>query len=272
MTETRALANQKREFQARRFGKFGRAVLMTIASLMSVLPLCLLAADQLYHPETFVIQELQIKGKFRYLDVADVDAVLRKQELGNFFSVKLDQLRLKVEELEWVQSANVRRKWPNSLRISVVEHQPAMRWGDDKWVSTSGVIIKLPSTVTARKVVALEGDDAQSEQILLQAVRWLNAFKNDGIELRKVTLSSSQAWTLVLYCADLNSEFDLLLGSDDIAERLARFKVLFKEQLKRSEYRLKRVDARYPDGLAVKHGQKKNLLDVGFQFSLYLSL
>lgn len=257
MTEQRALANQEREFQVRRLGKLGRALLMSVASVLSLFTIALLAADQLFHPEAFVIQELKIKGKFRYLEPVDVDAVLRTQELGNFFSVELDKLKAKVEEMEWVESADVRRQWPNSLSISIVEHQPAMRWGDDKWVSTSGSIIALPNNIGGVNVVVLTGDESQSKHILLQTTRWKKEFAIDGLELRKTKLSSSQAWTLRLYYADLESEFDLLLGSENISERLARFKVLFNEQLKFSDYTLARVDARYPDGLAVKHGKQK---------------
>lgn len=257
MTGSRALANQEREYQVRRLGKLGRALLMTVASVLSVLTLALLAADQLFHPDAFVIKELKIKGKFRYLQPAEVGSVLREQDLGNFFSVELDLLKVKVEDLEWVQSADVRRQWPNSLIVSIVEHQPAMRWGDDKWVSTSGSIIALPADIADAKVITLNGDEAQSKRILLQAARWQKDFADEGLELRKTKLSNSQAWTLRLYYPELDSEFDLLLGSNDVAARLARFKVLFNEQLKFSDRTLKRVDARYPDGLAVKHGATK---------------
>ena len=257
MTQSRALANQEREFQVRRLGKLGRALLMTVASVLSFLTLALLAADQLFHPDAFVIKELKIKGKFRYLQPAEVDLVLREQDLGNFFSVELDRLKAKVEDIEWVQSADVRRQWPNSLTVSIVEHQPAMRWGDDKWVSTSGSIIALPTNIADADVITLNGDEAQSKRILLQAARWQKDFAREGLKLRKTKLSSSQAWTLRLYYPELDSEFDLLLGSNDVEARLVRFKVLFNEQLKFSARTLKRVDARYPDGLAVEHGAAK---------------
>lgn len=256
MSETRALANQEREYQVRRLGKLGRALLLSIASLMSLLTLVLLVADQLFHPEAFVIKEMKIKGKFRYLQPADVDAVLRSQDLGNFFSVELNQLKTKVEEMEWVQSADIRRQWPNTLNISIVEHQPAMRWGKDKWVSTSGSIITLPADIEADGVVVLKGDETRSKQILVQAARWKKELAEQGLKLREAQWSNSQAWTLKLYSPELDSEFSLLLGSQSVVARLERFKVLFNVQLKSSGHRLKRVDARYPDGLAVQHGEK----------------
>lgn len=272
MTEQRAFANQEREYQVRRLGKLGRAVLMTFASVLSLLTVALLMADQLFHPQAFVIQELKIKGKFRYLEPLDVDSVLRAQELGNFFSVELDVLKAKVEALEWVQSADIRRQWPNSLNVSIVEHQPAMRWGDDKWISTSGSIITLPSNIDGANVITLSGDESQSKRILLQASRWKKEFAREGIELRKTKFSNSQAWTLRLFYPELENEFELLLGSEDVKERLARFKVLFNEQLRFSDKTLERVDARYPDGLAVKHGNAKKKTPVVSDASAALAM
>jgi hypothetical protein len=67
-----------------------------------------------------------------------------------------------------------------------------------------------------------------------------------------VSLSDSEAWTIKLYYLGYDAEFDLLLGHEEVAKRLARVELLFKRQFKFSERPLKRVEARYPDGLAVE--------------------
>ncbi len=257
MTQKRAFAHQEKEFQARRLSKLGRGLTIMLATALSFLTIALLAVDQLYRPDTFVIAELKIKGKFRYLAASAVEEVVRAQDLGNFFSVELDEIKAKVEELAWVQSADVRREWPNSLSISVSEHQPAMRWGNKKWVSTAGVVVELPSKLDAPNAIVLRGSETQSKRILVQAASWKKNLAGQGIELREVSLSDSEAWTLSLRFDALDSDFKLLLGRENVTERLARFKTLFNTQLQFSEYRLERVDARYPDGLAVEHGQTK---------------
>jgi len=44
----------------------------------------------------------------------------------------------------------------------------------------------------------------------------------------------------------------LLLGREKASQRLARFEMLFDQQFRESNKQLVRVDARYPDGLAIK--------------------
>jgi len=63
-------------------------------------------------------------------------------------------------------------------------------------------------------------------------------------------LSDSHAWQLRL--SYLDSDFDVLLGRIDVEDRLSRFLFLFDNQFKGSNQKLNRVDARYPNGLAVK--------------------
>ena len=257
MSKKRAFANQEKEFQARRLGKLGRALTISLATLLSFAAIVLLAADQLYRPDTFVIAELKIKGKFKYLHASDIEAVVREQNLGNFFSVELDEIKAQVENLAWVKSADVRREWPNALSISIDEHRPAMRWGEKKWVSTSGVVVELPNDLDAPNVIVLHGSEVHSKRLLLQAASWKKDLSNYGLSLKDVRLSGSDAWTLGLRADVLDSDFKLLLGHENVDQRLARFKTLFSTQLQFSEYPLERVDARYPDGLAVKHGATK---------------
>ena len=252
MSGQRAFANQEREFQARRLGKLGRGLLLMIASLLSLAALGLLGADQLYRPDTFKIDQLKIIGQFRYIDPVDIENAVLGKAKGNFFSLDLDGIKTIAEGIAWVESVDVRREWPSTLVLSVSEHKPAMRWKDGKWVSTAGAIIELPKSITAKHVVELNGADSQAKRILMQATQWRKELIKHGLEVRAVDLSESEAWTITLFYQGHDAEFDLHLGHEQVAQRLQRFEFLFNKQFKFSERPLRRVDARYPDGLAVE--------------------
>ncbi len=255
MAKQRAFANQEREYQARRFGKFGRSAVMTLATLMSFVALGLLVADHLYRPDTFKIEQLKITGQFRYLKPSDVEAVVVDSASGNFFSLDLDQIKAKAQSLARVESVDVRREWPETLVLAVQEHRPAMRWGKGKWVTTAGQVIELPESIDAKNVITLNGRESQAKRILMKATHWKAKLQAHGLELRGVSLSDSDAWTLELFDQAQNAQFDLLLGHQDVSERLARFQMLFDKKFRFAERPLKRVDARYPDGLAVAHAK-----------------
>ena len=71
------------------------------------------------------------------------------------------------------------------------------------------------------------------------------------MQLIGLSLSESQAYVLELRYPDSLNSFQLLLGREQIEQRLERFIMLFEHQYQASSERLTRVDARYPDGLAV---------------------
>jgi cell division protein FtsQ len=252
VSEQRAFANQEREFQVRRLGKLGRGLLMLLASVLSFVALGLLVTDHLYRPDTFKIEQLKIVGQFRYIEPSVIEAAVIAQASGNFFSLDLAEIKHNAEKVAWVESVDVRREWPGTLVLSVREHLPAMRWGKDKWISTAGIVIDLPEWIDASGVILLQGSESQAKRILLQATRWKKELIEQGLEVRGVSLSDSDAWTIKLYYQGYDAEFDLLLGHEEVAKRLERFELLFNRQFKFSGRPLKRVDARYPDGLAVE--------------------
>lgn len=252
MSKQRALANQEREAQVERLGKWGRAMSLSCATLLSFAAIALLAADNLYRPDAFVVDQLKIKGKFRYVDPVNVEAVVRGHGLGNFFSIELDAIQQKVGKMPWVYRAEVRREWPNTLLIQLSEQRPIMRWGSDKWVNTAGQVIDLPGEVFLPDAIQLKGNADDAPKILQQALTWKQRLQASDLALKAVALSDSNAWTLTLYSPLQSSEFEVLLGREQVAERLARFETLYRQQFSDASRRLERVDARYPDGLAIR--------------------
>ena len=251
MTTQRAFANKEKEAQAKRLSRFGRAGLVLLATVLSLSAILLLALDKLYRPDAFVIDQLKIKGQFRYLKPEDVEAAIGDDALANFFSIELVELKRRIESLPWVQHADVRRKWPNTLQVNVHEHVPVMRWKDDKWVTSSGLVIDLPGDVGVANAIVLSANESDAAYVLKQAFIWKKRMLEKQLTLREVRLSASRAWALTLYCETTNAQFELLLGHEKVEQRLVRFEAFFEQLIRESNQQLKRVDARYPDGLAV---------------------
>jgi len=247
----RALANQEREQQMQRMGKAGRSLLMLIATLMSFTALGLTMADQLYRPDTFVIDQLKIKGKFEQLNPEQVETAVNQLSVGNFFSVQLNDIKQHVEKLAWVQNADVRREWPNTLIINVAEHRPVMRWGDKLWLNSHAEVIDVPDTIEMESPIQLEGHPRDARLMLQTALRWKRQLQQKGLQLAQLRLSESHAWSLTLLDPLKDNQFELLLGRKDVEQRLARFEYLFAGEFRQANLKLERVDARYPDGLAV---------------------
>jgi len=255
----RALANQAREVQTQRLSKLAKSLLLLSATVMSFSAFMLLMADQLYRPESFVIDQLKIQGKFRYLDPVEVEEVIDSDSLGNFFSIDLLKIKQQVEAIAWVQSADVRREWPNTLLIDINEHRPVMSWTPlnqnesretDYWLTSLGDVVALSGEIGIADPIELSANKRDSKLLLSKTYQWKQRVEHHQLELVGVNLSESHAWQLRLKYLD--KEFDVLLGRVEVAQRLSRFLHLFDNQFRHSNQLLTRVDARYPNGLAIQ--------------------
>lgn len=248
----RALANQESEAYSQRMSKLGRSLLLLVATVLSFASIALLAADQLYRPESFTIDQLKIKGKFRHLEPSQIETVVDPDAVGNFFSVELSEIKQRIEDLPWVHRAEVRREWPDTLSVEVNEHRPVMRWKKDQWVNSYGEVVRLPGPVDLNNPIVVSGKEKDANLILQQAYRWKKKLESKGLSVKAVSLSDSHAWSLKLSYPLNDYDFEVLLGREEIEQRLARFLFLFDEQFKQANKKLKRVDARYPNGLAIR--------------------
>ncbi len=263
MSIKRALEHQEHAYMISRAKKFGRGLLLMLATVLSFAALGLLMTDRLFQPERFEIKQLKISGKFIYTSPEQIEAQVKKQELANFFAVDLNAIRAKVQALPWVARAEVRRHWPDTLSIQISEHRPVMQWQDNKqksndhhlWVSTHGEVIEVPDRLT-RQSIKLVGNRANALSLMQMAVRWRRELSIYDLELLELSQSETQSLSVRMRLGEQGESFDLLLGTREVEARLARFQYLFDKQFRFSDFQLERVDARYPNGLAVQHTRR----------------
>jgi cell division protein FtsQ len=186
------------------------------------------------------------------LQPQQIESAVEPHTIGNFFSIELQEVKKKVLALPWVQTVEVRREWPDTLFIKVTEQRPIMRWEDDRWVNSQGQVINLPGQVLLSNPMVLSGNENSAYQMMNQALRWQQRLQTKGLDLVKLSLSESHSYVLNIGDQANASSFNVLLGHDQVEHRFSRFINLFDQKFRQSGQRLQRVDARYPNGLAVK--------------------
>jgi cell division protein FtsQ len=116
------------------------AALVVVAVLM-VLAAGLLKLGRLPY---FDLQRVQIEGDLTRNNLATVRANTVPRLYGSFFQADLVRSRAIFESVPWVRKAVVRRVWPNQLRVTLEEHQPAAYWrqahSEDQLVNTFGEV------------------------------------------------------------------------------------------------------------------------------------
>ena len=73
----------------------------------------------LLHLPVFPLREIRLGGELQHVTQEQVEAVVKKELKGNFFTLDLVSARHAFEKLPWVRGASVRRRWPDRLEVTL---------------------------------------------------------------------------------------------------------------------------------------------------------
>ena len=89
-------------------------------------------------------REVVIRGPLERASAAHLEAVVRDELSGTFFTMNLDQGRAALARVPWVRKVALRRQWPRRLEVEIEEHAPLARWNDAALLRTVRLTIRAP--------------------------------------------------------------------------------------------------------------------------------
>ena len=198
------------------------------------------------------LHEVRVTQELREVQRSQLEESFEGLLHGSFFTVNLEALRLSIERLPWVRRAEVWRKWPARIDVSIEEHQAVAMWGEGfgELVNSFGEVFAaaLPA---GRQLPRLNGPSGSSAEILCRWVEIAPILQPIGKQAAQVALSPRLAWAL-----ELEDGMLVELGREQakapIRMRLQRF-VDYYPTLSATRYgRPLAVDMRYPNGFALR--------------------
>ena len=186
------------------------------------------------------LADVVFAGDVDRLPQRDLEALSRSLQ-GGEAAASLDEIREAARRVPWVRDAQVRRRAPDAVEITLTAHQALARWNEAQLVSVTGEVF------TAEDATALprfRGPESAAAQMALAFPKLVAATAPLGSEIKELRLSARGAWQLVLQTGLL-----LDLGRGDVVPRAERFAQAWP-QLQGTE--MKVVDLRYPNGFAVR--------------------
>ena len=108
--------------------------------LVLLLALAALGSQRLLFDQHWPLKWIEVEGEFERVSAEQVRATTTPLLASGFFGVDLDQVRTTIEALPWVRRAEIRKRWPDRIRIHITEHLPMARWGENELVSKLGEV------------------------------------------------------------------------------------------------------------------------------------
>lgn len=208
------------------------------------LPLLLVVVSLLDHTPASAdetIRYLVIEGNIEDRQRAEVTTRLMAIE-GQLSDI--DRVRDRLLSLDWIANAEVRFNWPDELVVQVYPEQAIAYWNDLAFINKEGVAFRSVYHAGV-DLPHLFGPEDQIEAVLDQYLAIRKALPERAIESVEVRARGAVAF-------ELRSGWQVLLGSEDIDQRLQRAGVVIRRlEAMGVEPDQTRIDARYTDGVAI---------------------
>lgn len=188
-----------------------------------------------------------IVDSLQHVSFDDVDEALVPYLAQSFWEVDLKKLKGSLEQVNWIESATIKRSWPGYLEISIDEHNPIARWGDQDLISQNGEIFRPVSQQGFEHLIYLQGDRLQVPTLL--AV--LETFQEKLSALNWQVVSLSQQVDGV-FRLEFDSGQELIVDSANWTTKLPRFVKAYPMLSKKLVESAQSFDLRYSNGVAVK--------------------
>ena len=189
---------------------------------------------------------IEVSGSFERVTAEQVRAAVTPALGGGFFFLPLDEVRTRVQELSWVEKAQVRKRWPDVLEIQIIERSVLAKLGTDRLLDEQGRVFSAERLSMMGGVPQFEAGEAR----VPQAIAFYTAIRPDlqglGLDLTELRISRRGSIETVL-----SNGIEVIVGSTDQADRWRRFMVGLRPLMEQSATPIARIDLRYTNGFAV---------------------
>ena len=199
---------------------------------------------------SFALREVVVQARLDQVNATHLEAVVRDELAGTFFTIDLERARASLARVPWVRGVALRRQWPQRLEVTVDEHVPFARWADAGLVNTDGEVFVADYN---GELPQFDGPEGRAADVMARFREWSAVLAPLSLEVEKIRLSPRGAWHVVARSA--SGSLAIELGRENPSSRLAHFVSVYERTigaLARTGTRIKQVDLRYRNGFAAR--------------------
>jgi cell division protein FtsQ len=194
----------------------------------------------------FAIENVKITGQSETSEV-DVLAALDIGQYPSTLTLDLEDAKARIEALPWVKQATLKKLFPGTVEIAVVERDPYALWQHDgalSLIDNAGKVITDAIDDRYASLPKVVGIGAAEKAVAFNAL--VDQFPVIAFQVRAGILVSEDRWTVVL-----KSGIELMLPAEDPEKALAIIADLDRDHAVLSR-EIAAIDLRQPGHLIVR--------------------
>jgi cell division protein FtsQ len=192
------------------------------------------------------IESVTVAGTFQRVASVRVEAAIEPFLTEGFLGIDLNLVRQRLEEIPWIASARVQRKWPSVVAVAIEEERAAARWGKNGLLNVNGHLFVEHATHVPIELARLNGPDGTQLEVARRYFQLQTLLEQRGLSVTELQLNERGAWV-----ARLSNGIQVRFGSVSLNQRMQRFFRAFDQVIAPINEKVRYVDMRYTNGFSV---------------------
>ncbi|WP_426702155.1 cell division protein FtsQ/DivIB [Rhodanobacter sp. Col0626] len=197
------------------------------------------------------VTQLTVQAEFKHVSADEIRAAVQPRLGKGFFALDLDAVQKAVAALPWVESAEARKRWPDTLQLRIYERQPFARWNEKQLISRQGLVFDAPGMGDTSALPDLRGPDARLAEVVSFYAETRKAFAGTHLQISGVALTERGSWSITT----ANGAQVVIGDRDQAGRRLHRFLDVYPQLIAGHTDGFAYADLRYTNGFAVRWPQ-----------------
>lgn len=200
------------------------------------------------------IEAVVINGPFERVSAVQLEDALAPHVQTGFLSADLNAMRAELQAIAWIANARIRRRWPGSIEVAVIEQRPAAQWGRSGLLNIDGELFVEDATHIPAELPKLVGPRGSERRVTEMFFQIQERLEQRGLAAVSLLLDKRGAWAL-----QLNNGVRVRFGARFVDNRINRFFVALDAVIEANSAQVDYVDMRYTNGFAIGWKDKNPL-------------
>lgn len=197
-------------------------------------------------PDNLPIDIVEIEGKLMHLDKESLRRRLEPLVDSGFLQVDVEAVVAAAQAMDWVESAEVQRVWPDRLVLRIREERPVARWNGNQLMNARGEIFHEEEKRQIPGLPNLIGEEQDRELLFTRLGQFQQLLQPDLGSIARLELEHQGSWRI-----DLLGGGVLHLLADHPVRDLVDFLRIWPQVEKKPGQSIRSIDLRYEQGFAI---------------------
>jgi len=239
-----------------------KSLQLTVIFSLLVLLLVVAMMSGLIQSDRWRITQLEVAADYDRITSEQLRLMVAKTPERSFFRLDAEQVKKNIESMSWVKYAHVVKQWPDTLKITIKEHQATAIWNNKDLLNQTGEVFQIDAVDHLKALPRIFGLTEDSKITLENFNRFNQLLQPVGYEISEAYVDDRGDWRLIL-----RNGLEVLLGTEKHEARILRLAETWDQLILASERLPERVDLRYSNGYVVRWREENEVTDKKLSFN-----